>query len=162
MNPDPIAELQELWQAVQAPAPHRDTVESTDAATQAAVAWMRAASGVAVPPAPAALLQDLHRRAPAQPLAPRTHWWSGLAAAALLAILLGLWQNHQAEPSVAGQQDLAMGPRDAVNNQDHSEAPPLSQDSLPRGIPAQHLGHSIEMRSGSVRLSFMTQKPETH
>ena len=161
---DPIAELKQLWQAVQAPAPHRETLDAEDAATQAAVDWMRAASQVVVPSAPDALLQDLRRRAPSQPLAPRTHWWSGLAAAALLAILFGLWHINRADPAREPQQNIAMGPHSSeaeTSDPTHSKAPPLSPDRLQRGIDARHRGNSIEMRSGNVRLSFITQKPET-
>jgi hypothetical protein len=145
MSEQPHADLQQLWQALEAPPPHRPLTEE-DAATQASVAWLAAAWQRAEPAAAATLAGSA--AAPAPILRLLRPWpWIGLAAAAaaLLVLLRG-------PDSIPPPHDLPRAASDLI-----AAAPP----TIP--TPAVEIlsttPERIELRSGSVRLTWL--QPQT-
>jgi hypothetical protein len=154
---DPLRELTAAFAALPAPPTTRE-LDAEDEATQRAVAWMRDALAAQRPARDG--LRELHaRRAEALgPPAFRPAAWRPLAAAALLLVLLGgpawLALRHGRAPADLGAgtaPPLAVAPR-APDTSPRAEAPRSA------GLVAVN-DRTLELRSGSVRLLLVLDKP---
>lgn len=170
--PDPaLDELRGLWSAVQPPALPPEDLTDADPTTRAAAAWMRAALVTSTAPCPS----PAERRLPTR--RPRPAWRRPAAAAAalLLALSLGLQrfqggadQDPLAQVASSGTHEpdgalkgAHIGPKGATSSTE-SSAPDSdpAPTQPPRGLAARPSDAGLELRSGPVRLTFITS-PKT-
>lgn len=129
------------WRKMPVPDPERG---DTDPATQASIEWMQAAmASLEVPPLPTSL-----RAKPAAKPSPLR-----LAIAAALLAIFGL-NRISADYQSAPQTPDSLAQESGVPE-------PISIAALPAGIPATVKNGHIEMRSGPVRLTFLSSPPPT-
>lgn len=156
-GPDPLDELRDAWNSLDAPEPADDPVDA-DPATRAAVEWMRQAWATVEPtrepsvPRPAPILRPSFARRPLVPLA---------AAVLLAGFAALLWWSAGDDRDETRDAPAVVDVDPPVTKIEEHRVP--QPERVPE-LPVPEYGHQLaslssnhlEMRSGPVRLILLT------
>jgi hypothetical protein len=152
---DPLRELAAAFRSLEPPDP-TTSVESPDAATSAALNWLRAAWRASAPAAPPALPWGVRARLALRRGGPVVR--AAAAAAALLAGAFFLARSLASRPEPAPTR-IATQPSFLESDEAARSHAPEADDAAPRLVSLT--ADRMEMRSGPVRLILFTPSPES-